>query len=295
MVVSRITGDRAPVWLQEGTAKLFERSWRERGTELVLDPAARGLLQNASAKNKLITFEQMYPSIAMLPSEDDAALAFAQVSTFMQMYVERHGQDALRTALGQIENGTDAREALAKAAAQPFSKIEAEWKASLPTKAEVIAPSRRLRPRFKVGDGPNDEATEVVEDDARRFMRIGDLLWDRGRAGAAAREYEKAHRADKDDPIVASRWARAALESGNAHAAIEALEPQATRYPGHAPTHALLGAARLLLGERSAARDALHEAIWINPFDPDPHCNLVRAADDSAEIGREQKACEALK
>src|SRR6185436_1480933 len=192
MVVSRITGDRAPVWLQEGTAKLFERAWREHGAELVLDPAARGLLQTANAKNKLITFEQMYPSIAMLPSEDDAALAFAQVSTFMQLYVERHGQDALRTALGQIENGTDAREALAKAAAQPFSKIEAEWKASLPTQAEVIAPSRRLRPRFKIGDGPNDEATEVVEDDARRFMRIGDLLWDRGRAGAAAHEYEKA-------------------------------------------------------------------------------------------------------
>ena len=198
MVVSRITGDRAPVWLQEGTAKLFERSWREHGAELVLDPAARGLLQNANAKNKLITFEQMYPSIAMLPSEDDAALAFAQVSTFMQLYVARHGQDALRNAFGQIEGGTDAREALAKAAEQPFAKIEGEWKASLPTKAEVIHRHAACARASSVGDGPNDESTEVVEDDARRFMRIGDLLWDRGRAGAAAREYEKAHRADKE-------------------------------------------------------------------------------------------------
>jgi tetratricopeptide (TPR) repeat protein len=295
MVVSRITGDRAPVWLQEGTAKLFERSWRERGAELVLDPPARALLHDANAKNKLITFEQMYPSIAMLPSEDDAALAFAQVATFMQTYVQRHGQAALRDALSQVEHGTDAREALGKAAAQSFAKIEAEWKASLPQKPEGVAPTRRLKPRFRVGDGPNDESTEVVEGDARRFLRIGDLLWDRGRVAAAAHEYEKAHHADREDPIVAARWARAALESGNAHAAIEALEPQASRYPGHAPTHALLGAAKLQLGERADASAALREAIWINPFDPDPHCNLARASQDIGEVGREQKACAALK
>jgi tetratricopeptide (TPR) repeat protein len=295
MVVSRITGDRAPVWLQEGTAKLFERSWRERGAELLLDPPAKALLHDANAKNKLITFEQMYPSIAMLPSEDDAALAFAQVATFMQTYVEKHGQAALRDALARVEDGMDAREALGKAAAQPFAKIEGEWKASLPAKPEGASKARRLKPRFRVGDGPSDESTEVVEDDARRFLRIGDLLWDRGRAGAAALEYEKAHRADRDDPIVAARWARAALDAGNAHAAIEALEPQAARYPGHAPTQALLGAARLQLGERAQASAALHEAIWINPFDPDPHCNLARASDDAAEAGREQKACESLR
>ena len=295
MVVSRITGDRAPVWLQEGTAKLFERSWRERGAELLLDPPAKALLHDANAKHKLITFEQMYPSMAMLPSEDDAALAFAQVATFMQTFVERHGQPALRDALGFVEGGMDAREALGKAAAMPFARIEAEWKAALPAKPEGVSKARRLKPRFRVGDGPSDESSEVIEDDARRFLRIGDLLWDRGRAGAASLEYEKAHRADRDDPIVAARWARAALEAGNANAAIEALEPQALRYPGHAPTQSLLGAARLQLGERAAACAALHEAIWINPFDPDPHCNLARASDDSAEVSREQSACSALK
>ena len=77
---------------------------------------------------------------------------------------------------------------------------------------------------------------------------------------------------------------------------IERARAEATRYPGHAPTHALLGAARLLqLGSARRARMRSREAIWINPFDPDPHCNLVRATDDSAEIGREQKACAELK
>jgi tetratricopeptide (TPR) repeat protein len=294
LVVSRLTGDRAPVWLQEGTAKLFERSWRAKGAELLLDSAASGLLQSAAANGKLLTFDQMHPSIAMLPSEDDAALAFAEVATFMQLYVERHGQPALRDAFAQIKRGVDAREALAKAAGVAFSRLEADWRASLPQKSEASA-LRRLKPRFKVGEGPNDESSEVAEGDARRYLRIGDLLWDRGRASAASREYAKAHRADPTDPIVAARFGRAALQAGDAQAAVDALTPQVERYPGHAPSHALLGAARLQLGQREAAREALDEAIWINPFDPDPHCNLARATDDSVQATREQRACDALR
>jgi len=294
LVLSRLTGERAPVWLQEGTAKLLERSWRERGSELVLDKAAQGLLHTAHAKGKLLTFEQMHPSIAMLPSEEDAALAFAQVATFMQLYVKRHGEGALRAALAQIERGADAREALSSAASVPFARLESEWKASLPATPEGAAP-RRLATRFRSGDGPTDEASEVALDETRRHLRIGDLLWDRGRTGAAAHEYEKAHRADRQDPIAAARWARAALDSGNPHAAVQALTPQLERYPGHAPTHALIGAARLLLGERAAAREALHEAILINPFDPNPHCDLARASDETAEIERERRACDELK
>lgn len=294
LVISRMTGDRAPVWLQEGTAKLFERAWRERDTDLLLDPAARGLLQNAVAKGKLLRFEQMHPSIAMLPSEDDAALAFAQVATFMQLYVQRFGTSALRQALADIGRGTDARDALGNAAALPFAQIESHWRGSLPVKGEAPAP-RRLKPRFRNGEGPSDESAEVAVAEARRLMRIGDLLWDRGRASAAAREYARAHRADGLDPIVAARFGRAALEVGDAQGVVEALEPQVARYPSHAPTHALLGAARLQLGEREIARHSLREAIWINPFDPDPHCNLARASDDSGELERERKACDELR
>jgi tetratricopeptide (TPR) repeat protein len=294
LVLSRITGDRAPVWLQEGTAKLFERAWRETDTDLLLDPAARGLLQDASAKGKLLRFEQMHPSIAMLPSEDDAALAFAQVATFMQLYVQRYSVIALQAALGEIEQGTDARDALSHAAGTPFAQIEAGWRSSLPVKPGLAAP-RRLKPRFKTGDGPSDEASEVAVAEARRFLRIGDLLWDRGRAGAAAHEYARAHDADGHDPIVAARLGRAALQTGDPHAAIAALEPQALRYPSHAPTHALLGAARLQLGNRPGARTALREAIWINPFDPEPHCNLARAADEPVEVARERDACNVLR
>jgi tetratricopeptide (TPR) repeat protein len=294
MVVSRVTGDRAPVWLQEGTAKLFERSWRSHGADLVLEPAAQALLYEASAKGKLLTFDQMHPSIAMLPSEDDAALAFAEVATFMHLYTTRHGEATLRDALGRIGHGIDARDALAQAAKRSFSALEKSWRDSLPTAADTKT-LRRLRTRFNVGDAPADESSDVVIDGARRHMRIGDLLWDRGRKGAAAIEYEMAQKADRDDPIVAARWARAALDANNPAAVIEALQPQIARYPGLAASHALLGAARLQLGERVLACDSLREAIWVNPFDPSPHCNLAAASDDSLEIERERRACEALR
>lgn len=294
MMVSRKTGDRAPVWLQEGSAKLLERSWRPSDNGLRMDAGSTALLADANKHNKLITFEQMHPSIAMLPSEDDAALAFAQVSTFMQRFVQQQGEAALRDAYERVNKGTDAREALAAAAKQPFAKLESDWKASLPSE-DPGEEAHRIAPKYRKGDGPTDESAEVVEDDARRFLRIGDLLWDRGRALAASKEYEKAYKADQSDPIVAARWARAALQQGNAQAVIAALGPQVERHPGHAPSHALLGRAELQLGDRAAAQQALRESIWINPFDPDPHCDLVKATDKPAERERELKVCEALK
>lgn len=294
MVVSRSTGDRAPVWLQEGTAKLFERAWRNQATGPLLDPATHALLHEAKAKNKLLTFEQMHPSIAMLPSENDAALAFAQVSTFMHLYTQRYSESALRNAFSAIDHGVDARDALGQAAKQSFSTLEANWKQSLPASADAKT-LRRLRTRFNVGDGPADESSDVVLDKARRHMRIGDLLWDRDRKAAASLEYERAQKADPGDPIVAVRWARAALAANNPLAVIEALQSQIASYPGMAPAQALLGAARLQLGDRAAACASLREAIWINPFDPNPHCDLARASDDSLEIERERRNCDALR
>ncbi len=236
----------------------------------------------------------MHPSIAMLPSEDDAALAFAQVATFMQRYVAEHGEQALRRTLERIATGTDAREALAASADTTFAKLEASWKASLPraTEGEEV---HRLVMRFKKGDGAQDESSEVTEETARKHMRIGDLLWDRGRRTGAAREYEKAYHDDPLDPIVTSRWARAALQVQQTQSVVEVLKPHVERYPGHAPAQALLGRAQLELGDNAAAATSLREAIWINPFDPDPHCDLARASADQAEREAEQRVCTQLR
>lgn len=294
LVVSRVTGERAPVWLQEGTAKLLERRWRGE-TQARIDPASIAMLQEAVDEDALLTFDEMHPSIAMLPSQDAAALAFAEVETFMKRYVEEQGEESLRTAFVQIASGTDAREALASPTGKPFAKLEAEWRHALP-KAPPPTKPRTLPRRFRGGDAEDDadESEDVAEATARRFLRLGDLLWDRQRFAAAATEYRKAHMADRTDPIVAARWGRAALETGDAAGAIAALEPQVDLYPSHGPTYAVLGSARLRAGERAAAAVALREALRINPFDPQPHCDLANASDDPAEVERERKTCKEL-
>lgn len=293
LMLSRVTGERAPVWLQEGTAKLLERRWRGEAQSRV-NPASISMLQEAVEDDSLLTFDEMHPSIAMLPTQQAAALAFAEVETFMKRYVEEYGEGVLRDAFQRIAKGDDARDALGDAADMPFRKLEANWRRALPRTPSSKKPHKLPR-RFKSGDADQDESEDVVEDEARRFLRLGDLLWDRRRFNAAATEYRKAHAADGVDPIVAARWGRAALQTGDADAAIEALEPQIELYPSHGPTYAVLGSARLRAGKREAAATALREALRINPFDPQPHCDLAEATDDPAEVAREKQACDELR
>jgi tetratricopeptide (TPR) repeat protein len=295
LYLSYVTQEQAPVWLQEGTAKLLERRWRDPAAPFELDPTSRGLLTRATRDNKLLTFEQLHPSIALLPSQDDATLAFAQVSTFMSNFVTNNGERALRDALLQIAKGTDAKDALARAANTRFADLEQRWRASLP-KTMPSAQPRKLTRRFRAGgDETPDESQDVAVSEARRFLRLGDLLWSKKRARAAMLEYEKANHSDADDPIVAARLARAALEAGDPTRSLTALEPLLARYPEHAPTYAVRGAALFELGRTVEARAALLEAIRINPFDPDPHCRLQRIADDPKTASDEQTACALLR
>lgn len=293
LVLSRATKDRAPVWLQEGVAKFFERRWREPRAQAHLSPAARGLLERAARDDALLPFDRIHPSIALLPSQEDAALAFAQVSTFVARYYDRHGAQALRAAIARIADGVDAREALASVVGTRWDDLERDWRQSLP-RAGGDAP-RLLHRRLRAG-GDDESAQEVAEvrEEARRGLRLGDLLWARRRYRAAASEYAVALAAAPGDPIVASRLARAAVAAGDAERALEALAPVAERYPEHAPTQALLARARRLQGDLEGARSAAERAIELNPFDPSPHCDLAQVGATEEVRRREADRCRDL-
>src|SRR5690606_1343882 len=131
---------------------------------------------------------------------------------------------------------------------------------------------------FRHGEAEPDDTDEVRVETARRHVRIGDLLWSRQRPLAAASEYERAWASAEGDPIVGSRLARAALAGGAPDRAIAVLEPLTARWPDHEPLWSVLGSARLARGEHEAARTASIEAIRLNPFDPQPHCDLAQVA-----------------
>jgi tetratricopeptide (TPR) repeat protein len=193
-----------------------------------------------------------------------------------------------------MASGEDARDALAAVAGEPFARLETRWREALRRRpAPPENPPPMIAMRFRHGEGEVDESTEV-EERARRAFRLGDLLWDHGRAGAASIEYEKAHRAAPEDPIVASRLGRAALTGGRARVAIDALAPLVARHPEHAPLRATLGSAYVAEGDMVHARPELIEAIRLNPFDPEPHCGLARAAADDGARRRETETCRSL-
>jgi tetratricopeptide (TPR) repeat protein len=295
LVLSRASRDRAPVWLQEGTARFLERRWRGGPPQARLDPASETLLQRAAREGELLPFDRLHPSIARLPSQQDAALAFAQVATFVERFHQHHGAEGLRRAVQLVAAGTDARAALAQVSGESFDALERAWRGSIGQRPPPRGLPRILALRLRQGEGELDESADVEEERARRHLRLGDLLWHRDRFAAAAAEYERARAASPDDPIVASRNARAALLGGRPAQAVEALARARELHPEHAPTWAISGAAWLALGNRATAREALREAILINPFDPQPHCDLAEASSDAAERGLEGATCSRLR
>jgi hypothetical protein len=115
LVLARMTEDRAPVWMQEGYARFLERRWRGGPPHVRLDPGSQTLLVQRAAASTLIPFDQLHPSIAMLPSAEDAALAFAQVSTFVDSFYADHGRAGLIDVASRVRRGQDARDAFAEA------------------------------------------------------------------------------------------------------------------------------------------------------------------------------------
>src|SRR5437899_10205233 len=107
-IVSRVSHNTVPIWLHEGLAKFEERRWREKAGG-ALTPTMEHLLATGLARKHLITFEQMHPSMAKLPSQEDTALAFAEVYTVIEYLVAQIGWDGVRRVLAEMKGGkTDA-------------------------------------------------------------------------------------------------------------------------------------------------------------------------------------------
>ena len=131
LVVGHNTDDLAPVWLQEAIAKYLDNRWRDGKDHFKLDIRSQGLLARAISENDLVTFEEMHPSLAMLPSADRAGLAYAQLASLMSYCFERGGEEVLLKTLPLVRQGKDPREALAIGAGfSDFSELYESWVAA---------------------------------------------------------------------------------------------------------------------------------------------------------------------
>ena len=307
--VSSLTRDRAPVWLQEGLAKFLERRWHEPAGGRI-PPAMEHMLAKALRTGKLISFEAMHPSMAKLPSAEDATLAFAEVANAIgHLYAEK-GAAGLRAAIKRVADGQDAREAVAAAAGVTWSDFERDWRAYMvaqryKTFPAIDFPTTHIRKPNAIASERKPSEDEALSPSAKgtttstaafRFLRLGNMLLRRDRPRAAVIEYEKGAKAvtsaGRGSGDAAAAWlfpvklGRTYLVLGEADRALRALESVQAVFPDLPWPHVIAGEAKLAKGAPAEAIVELRAALATNPFDPEVHCTLATAYEKVPEVAR---------
>ncbi len=296
------TRNLAPVWLQEGLAKLMESRWRS-SKALPLAATSQRLLRDALKRDDLVSLAEMSPSIAMLPSQERAALAYAEVETMLSFLRERRGAASLTAILDRVRDGEDAEAAFAGAWGASFADFMASWthyaKRITATGSGASFTKRRFRDgnAEDSGEDPSlfgDVFSHLGGGRARQHARLGVLLTLRGHERAAAQQYERARRADAEarkDPKLARRLGEIYLELGEPARALPLLELAADADPENANIAAAEASARRSTGDQAGARLSLERALRVNPFIPSIHCDLAELARDDREETRERTLC----
>jgi tetratricopeptide (TPR) repeat protein len=308
-VVSALSRDRTPVWLQEGLAKFLERRWRDPPSA-ALPPVMQHLLAKALASGKLIGFDRMHPSMAKLPTAEDASLAFAEVATAVASLHAKGGMPALRDAIAGVREGLDARAAVARAASGSWADFERNWKAFMALQKYRTFPgmepvTRKFRKTAAIASRRAPSEDEEISSSApARYLRLGNMLLRRNRARAAAIEYEKGSKlAGRGHWLFDIKLGRTYLALDQPERALKAVGELLILQPELPWPHLIAGQALLEKGEARAAISALEMSLATNPFDPAVHCSLADAyaklpgpaATDTARRTRAERHCRELR
>jgi tetratricopeptide (TPR) repeat protein len=303
-VVSRMSHDKVPVWLHEGLARYQQVRWRGPATR-PLSAMDEHLLAAALKKNDLISFDDMHPSMAKLPSQKAAALAFAEVATMVAYVHQEGGYGALRKAIAAIKQGKSARKAVAESLDKKWPEVEKGWmqylKAARLRSSPALAGRAGRQIRFKSGEGDDENVgtDDIANARARKHARLGGILRVRGMSDAAAIEYEKALAVSggsgPPDPYVAGKLSRTYLDLKKFDRAIELAKPLLTADESDAAPATTLGLAYQATGRAREAADAFEIALRVSPFDPSVRCGLAEVYDklgDKPRAKREARACQ---
>lgn len=183
LALSRGTRDKAPLWLQEGVAKRQQTRWRE--AEPLDDfPPDDVVARIGMAKGLGVELDRIGPSIALLPSAEQASVAYAEVASFIRYWAREAGGDALPQLVVRLKDARepdDVGRSIAAISTADFATWAGRWKTYL-TSVQTTIPTD-LEPGAK----PSFAA------DASRRVRLGTLLQNRGHAKAASMERTKAH------------------------------------------------------------------------------------------------------
>ncbi len=306
LVVTQKSHNTVPIWLHEGLAKYLESRWRGAAGQ-AMSPSTLALLGDRVKRDKLIPFAKMHPSIALLPSAEDAATAFAEVFYAIDLVFKEHGTAGLRQIIDGLRAGKDDRKSVEAATGKSFAAFEKAWLAHIrkqpfpreliPLSSEKVVLKDDAPGKAKDGKKGKEisfsDFAEVEEVPARKLAHLGELMRERGRIAAAAEEYGRAHAlvGDKYESI-SNKYALALLELKQVDPAEALLKGSLRVHPGSPATLTHLGRIYLAKKDWAAARDAYLDALASDPFDPEVHLALVRAHE---ALGRKDLADRARK
>jgi thiol-disulfide isomerase/thioredoxin len=312
LVVAHYTADAAPVWLQEAIAKYLDNRWVDGSNGYQLSVRSQGFLAAALKDDDLVPFDEMHPSLAKIKvyqedgsvdnqaSAERSALAYAQLSSMMAFCFEIAGDEVLLRTLPRVRDGEDPRIALAEASGfTDFSALQEGW---LTWVRGLELMQRRLESLPTVIDGGDELDVDPVlsrRRDLARYLRLGDLLYDRGRYQGSLVEYSKAHdENDAHSPLLVNRVARAHVGLNDYNIARKLLEASTVDYPGFALSWKTLGDVHRTQERRSSAVEAFEVAVSLNPFDVESRRALVglhRELGDMVSAGREEQLVQVLR
>ena len=184
LAVTRATGDRAPLWLQEGIAKREEVRWRAPGP-FDDQPPADAVAQEGVERGLAVHLDQLGPSIAMLPTAEAARVAFAEVTSLVGFYLEHQGPEALPRLLQELGGGKDPDAALLASSGADFKTWDRRWRAFVTSRPQ--APLQKLLAPA-AGDRGRERSPVAALRELRDRARLTELLLARGHAAEALDE-----------------------------------------------------------------------------------------------------------
>jgi tetratricopeptide (TPR) repeat protein len=280
LVISKKSKNTIPIWLHEGIAKFYESRWKG-GLGEALSPYSEHLLAVAVRKKNLITFEQMHPSMAKLPSQEDAALAFAEVFTVIEFLTGKYGTSSVPKVLDLAATGMDLEAALAKVYGMRLKGIEASWHKYLAARKFRDIPGaspRKIKLTVNEAEAQAEKPLEEMEDkEAHDWSRLGELLQLRNNHQAAVIEYEKAYnKAGVRYGTLVNKLARAYSAVGKNDEALKVLEALLKAQPDDSDARLMAGRIALTKNDAVSAQRHFEASRLVNPFNPEVHAALAK-------------------